>query len=134
MNTWKALIVAIGAVLTLAACGGGSALPGTGDASGCTAKGASTTAASQFSKIVEDPNTVGRFDPNDMTVKVGQAIEWDWQDPNVQHSVTSDNGATFDSCLQSKGYKFIVTFTTAGTIPYHCTIHPSMIGTITVSQ
>ena len=135
MNTWKVLVIAAGSVLTLAACGtGGGTNAGTGD-TGCTVKGKSTAAVTPaiVSNVVSDPDTVGRFSPNNMTVKVGQSIEWDWQDPNVAHTVTSDDTTSFDSCLQNKGYKFVVTFTQAGKIPYHCTIHPLMVGTITVT-
>src|SRR6202140_3761789 len=137
MKTWKVLIVVAGSALTLAACGGGGTNGGTATSdTGCTVKGNSTAAVTPaiVSNIVPDPNTVGLFTPNDMTVKVGQSIEWDWQGPNVAHTVTSDDGFTFDSCLQNKGYKFVVTFNQAGKIPYHCTIHPLMIGTITVTS
>jgi len=136
MNTWKVLMVVAGSALILAACGtGGGSNAGTGANAGCTVKGNSTAAVTPaiVSNIVPDPDTVGRFSPNNMTVKVGQSIEWDWQDPNVAHTVTSDDTITFDSCLQNKGYKFVVTFTQAGKIPYHCTIHPLMVGTITVT-
>jgi plastocyanin len=135
MKTWRLLIVVAGSALTLAACGGGNnAGTATSDA-GCTVKGNSPAAVSPaiVSNIVSDPDTVGRFTPNNMTVKVGQSIEWDWQDASVAHTVTSDDTTTFDSCLQNKGYKFVVTFNQAGKIPYHCTIHPLMIGTITVT-
>jgi plastocyanin len=137
MSTWKLFVVVAGSAVTLAACGGGggnNANTGGADA-GCTVKGNATATVTPaiVSNIVTDPNTVGRFTPNNMTVKVGQSIEWDWQDPNVGHTVTSDDGSSFDSCLQNKGYNFVVTFNQAGKIPYHCTIHPLMIGTITVS-
>ena len=135
MNAWKVLIVVAGSALTLAACGGGGNA-GTGGAdTGCTVKGNSTAAVTPavVSNVVPDPDTVGRFTPNNITVKVGQSVEWDWQDPNVAHTVTSDDSTTFDSCLQNKGYKFVVTFNQAGKIPYHCTIHPLMVGTITVT-
>ena len=134
MNTWKVLIIAAGSALTLAACGGGGN-GDTGGGAGCTVKGNTTAALTpaMVSTIVSDPDTIGRFTPNNMTVKVGQAIEWDWQDPNVAHTVTSDDSTSFDSCLQNKGYKFVVTFTQAGKIPYHCTIHPLMVGTVTVT-
>ena len=135
MNTWKVVVVAVGSALTLAACGGGNNGGTVTSDAGCTVKGATTAAVTPtlVSNIVPDPDTVGRFTPSNMTVKVGQSIEWDWQDPNVAHTVTSDDGSTFDSCLQNKGYKFVVTFNQAGKIPYHCTIHPLMIGTITVT-
>jgi plastocyanin len=97
-------------------------------------RGASTATPTLTSNLISDPDTIGRSVPNNMPVKVGQAIQWDWRDPSVQHSVTSDDGTTFDSCLQNKGYKFIVTFSQAGSIPYRCSIHPSMVGTITVTK
>jgi plastocyanin len=136
MSTWKMLVVAAGSAVTLAACGGGGATGNTGGAdAGCTVKGNTTAAVTPtvVSNIVPDPDTVGRFTPANMTVKVGQSIEWDWQDASVAHTVTSDDTSSFDSCLQNKGYKFVVTFNQAGKIPYHCTIHPLMIGTITVT-
>ncbi|MEA2634661.1 MAG: hypothetical protein QOH92_1428 [Chloroflexota bacterium] len=136
MNTWKVVVVIVGSAVTLAACGGGGATGNTGGAdAGCTVKGNTTAAVTPtvVSNIVPDPDTVGRFTPANMTVKVGQSIEWDWQDASVPHTVTSDDTTSFDSCLQNKGYKFVVTFSQAGKIPYHCTIHPLMIGTITVT-
>jgi plastocyanin len=136
MRTWKAMLIVAGSAITLAACGGAANNPNTGIGLGsCTVKGNTTAAVTPaiVSNIIPDPNTVGRFTPNNMTVKVGQSIEWDWQDPNVGHTVTSDDGTTFDSCLQNKGYTFVVTFNQAGKISYHCTIHPLMIGTITVT-
>jgi plastocyanin len=136
MSTWKMLVVAAGSAVTLAACGGGGATGNTGGAdAGCTVKGNATAAVTPtvVSNIVPDPDTVGRFTPANMTVKVGQSIEWDWQDASVAHTVTSDDSTSFDSCLQNKGYKFVVTFNQAGKFPYHCTIHPLMIGTITVT-
>ena len=136
MVWWKTAVMAIGIGLTLAACGGNVASGGNGtaDQSGCIVKGASTATPALTSNVIPDPNTLGRFVPNNMTVKVGQSIEWNWQDPSVPHSVTSDDGTSFDSCLQNTGYKFIVTFTQTGSIPYRCTIHPSMVGTITVTK
>src|ERR1700693_1333534 len=111
MKTWKVLIVVAGSALTLAACGGGGTNggPATSD-TGCTVKGNSTAAVTPaiVSNIVPDPNTVGRFTPNDMTVKVGQSIEWDWQDPNVAHTATSDSGFTLGHYLPKKGNKFLV--------------------------
>ena len=134
-SVFRSLAVALGAISTVAACGGGgtNGNTGAGDA-GCTVKGSATAAVTPtvVSNVVPDPNTVGRFTPNNMTVKVGQSIEWDWQDPNVAHTVTSDDGTTFDSCLQNKGYKFVVTFNQAGKLPYHCTIHPQMTGLVRV--
>lgn len=128
-------IVAAGSALALAACGGGGG-GNTADngGSGCTAKGAGSGSAAQTVKIVSDPTNVGKYDPATITVKKGDSVEWDWVDNSAQHSVSSDDNTTFDSCLQGAGSKFVVTFNTAGAdIKYHCSIHAGMVGEIKVS-
>jgi plastocyanin len=130
VSVWKLAIVAVGTALMLASCGSGG---GGGSSDNCTQKGAGSGTASQTVKIVSDPNTVGKFDPQSVTVTKGQSVEWDFQDSGAQHSVTSDDNTTFDSCLQSAGAKFVVTFNTAGDFAYHCTIHAQMTGNIKVS-
>jgi plastocyanin len=45
--------------------------------------------------------------------------------------VIADNGE-FSSSLLAKGATFSFTFDTAGTYGYHCSIHPSMTGTVVV--
>jgi plastocyanin len=125
-------IAAAGSALVLAACGSSSGDGGGGTA--CTPKGGSTSGtASQVVKLNPDPNTVGRFDPPAVSVSKGQTVEWDWVDNSAQHSVTSDDTTTFDSCLQSAGAKFVVTFNSTGDFKYHCTIHAAMTGDVKVS-
>lgn len=124
-------IVAAGSALVLAACGSSS---GDGGGSCTTPNGGSTSGTgSQVVKINTDSNTTGRFDPSTVTVTTGQTVEWDWVDNSALHSVTSDDNTTFDSCLQSSGAKFVVTFNTAGDYKYHCQIHAQMLGDIKVS-
>jgi plastocyanin len=79
------------------------------------------------------------FDPATITVAVGTNITWINNDATA-HTVTSDTGSadTFDSgsISASGGYggggSFHRTFATAGTFHYHCSIHPSMHGTVIV--
>ena len=132
MSVWKMAIVAAGSALVLAACGSTSSDGGGG--SSCTAKGGATSGTgSQIVKLNSDPNTVGRYDPNTVTVTKGQSVEWDWVDNSAQHSVTSDDNTTFDSCLMSSGSKFVVTFNTSGDVKYHCQIHAQMTGDVKVT-
>lgn len=131
MTVWKMALIAVGSAIALAACGGGGAGT-TGDTS-CTPKGAGSGTAAQTVKINSDPTTVGAFAPATVTVKKGDSVQWDWVDSGAQHSVTSDNNTTFDSCLQSAGSKFVVTFNTAGDFKYHCSIHSQMVGDVKVS-
>jgi len=124
-------ILAAASGLVLAACGSSSSDGGT---SACTPKGGTTSGtASQVVKLTPDPNTVGKFEPATVTVTKGQTVEWDWVASDAQHSVTSDDNTTFDSGLCSAGAKFFVTFSTAGDVKYHCTIHAAMTGDVKVS-
>ncbi len=47
------------------------------------------------------------------------------------HQLVGDNGE-FDSGTMAAGATFSFTFKTAGTITYHCSIHPQMKGTVIV--
>jgi plastocyanin len=128
---WKMAVVAAVSALTPAACGGSST--GSSGNSGCNPTGGSSSGATatQTIKIVPDPNTVGKFDPSTINVKIGDTVEWDFQDSSSQHSATADD-SSFDSCLQSSGAKFVVTFSKAGDFKYHCTIHAQMVGDVKV--
>jgi plastocyanin len=83
------------------------------------------------------------YSPNPINVKVGQTVEWTNED-SAFHTVTSgtvgaaDAGKEFDSglagptALTSKGKEFEHKFDAAGEFPYHCTLHPAMVGTVVV--
>jgi plastocyanin len=70
------------------------------------------------------------FTPQTLTVPVNSTVKWKNLD-GITHTVTSDN-ASWDSGNITAGSTFKFTFTTTGTFHYHCTIHPSMLGTIIV--
>jgi len=72
------------------------------------------------------------FSPANLTVKVGKTVAWVNKD-TVTHTVTSDGSSLFDSGFMPTGATFQFTFTTAGTYPYYCTVHPFMKGTIVVT-
>lgn len=73
------------------------------------------------------------FDPAVLTVKTGTAVTWVNND-GASHAIASDAGspAAFSSDTLSTGASFAFTFTQPGTYTYHCSIHPSMKGTIIV--
>jgi PKD repeat protein len=76
------------------------------------------------------------------TINVGDTVIWMWDD--IFHSTTSGscpNGVcsadnTWDSGVrQSLPSTFSFTFTTAGTFPYHCSVHLALMqGTVIVQQ
>ena len=130
MTVWKMAIGSVVTALLLASCGGSSGDTG----QSCTPAGGSTSGTPTHTvKLVADPNTIGKFDPATVSVKVGDTVEWDFQDNTAQHSVTSDDSGVFDSCLQNAGAKFMVTFSKAGDFKYHCQIHAQMLGDVKVS-
>jgi len=81
------------------------------------------------------PNTVVianfAFSPSSITVSVGDTVTWR-NDDNVGHTVTSDSGSELASTLLGSGQTYRHVFMTAGTYPYHCTVHTSMRGTVIV--
>jgi plastocyanin len=77
------------------------------------------------------------FSPGTITVKANSTVTWNNKD-GVAHTVTSDTPGLFESgsISSSGGYggggTWSHSFTTAGSFPYHCSIHSSMKGTVVV--
>ncbi len=121
-------------LLVLAACSGGTS---GGPAGGNDAGGGTT--------VMVGANGSLTFQPQSLTVKVGDTVTWVWAGSG--HSVVSGSGCTADdkfcspsdsSCgstpTSASGAMYSHTFTQAGTFPYFCKPHCSagMTGTITV--
>ncbi len=70
------------------------------------------------------------FDPVQLNVAAGTTVTWTNGDTEA-HTVTADNGL-FDSRVLYPGESYSVQFDGMGTVTYHCTLHPSMTGRITV--
>lgn len=75
-----------------------------------------------------------KFKPNTLTVKKGTTVTWTNND-SAPHTVTSDNrNAGPASSSFGKGQTYAYTFDTVGTYSYHCGIHPSMAGSVVVTE
>ncbi len=72
------------------------------------------------------------YHPVDLTIPVGTIVTWTNKD-SVPHTSTSDD-ALWDSGRLSQGASFTRTFDQAGSFSYHCSVHTSIRGTITVTQ
>ncbi len=70
------------------------------------------------------------FSPASITVKVGDSIIWTNND-TIPHSATADD-SSFDAGIMQPGESKTVKFDKAGTISYHCSIHPNMKATVIV--
>ena len=141
-------LVAVSALMLLAACGGGStstgtgttptiaptATPTTGTTSTPTAT-ASQAGNAQTVMITTDSSGSFAFSPATLTIKAGTTVTWK-NTTAVSHTVTSDDGKSFDSGtanpIAAQSGTFSFTFTTPGTFAYHCSIHPFMKATIIV--
>ncbi len=82
--------------------------------------------------ITTNKKGVFTFKPKTLTIAVGTTVVWT-NNTTVSHTVTSDDGHSFNSGLISPGTTFKFKFTKKGTFGYHCSIHPFMVGTITVN-
>ncbi|MCQ6963734.1 plastocyanin [Methanolobus chelungpuianus] len=71
-----------------------------------------------------------RFLPQDIRVSAGDTVTWTNNDKTA-HNVVADNG-DFDSGEISPDGTFNYTFEEPGLFNYSCTIHPGMIGSVTV--
>jgi plastocyanin len=74
--------------------------------------------------------TTTAFAPNPITVGVGGSVTWTNND-NTSHNATANDG-TWNSGNIAPGASFTRSFPTAGSFPYHCTIHPGMVATVVV--
>jgi plastocyanin len=70
------------------------------------------------------------FSPSTVTVQTGDTVTWTNND-QISHNATSVDNAWASGTLTS-GATGAVTFDTAGTFDYRCTIHPDMTGTVVV--
>lgn len=96
---------------------------------------ATTEAAPAAAPAATGPVTISMkniaFTPKAVTVKAGTTITWSMDEP-IPHNVVADSGADFKSAILNEGDTFQFTPKKAGTIEYECTLHPGMVGTITV--
>jgi plastocyanin len=100
--------------LTLGACG-------TGEASTPASTGTDGSVV-----VIEDL----AFEPETLTVEVGDTVTWTWMDGAIAHDVAGDD---FQSEAMSEG-SFRHRFDEPGTYEYVCTLHPNMTGTIEVTN
>ncbi|GAC1349608.1 MAG: hypothetical protein NVSMB27_24330 [Ktedonobacteraceae bacterium] len=133
------VLLAFAAMIVLAACGGstsGGSTP-TPTQAGNTPTTGTTAKPSGPTKAIAIDTSTGSFgfNPTTITITVGTTVTWT-NTTGAPHTVTSDDGKTFDSGINTpisaNGGTFSFTFTKAGTFAYHCQIHPFMKATIIV--
>jgi plastocyanin len=121
------------AVLAVAGCGSSSSGDGASSSASSTPASAATltsggSTAPSGGSTVEIANFM--FTPMTLTVSVGTTVTWKFDD-STPHTVAADD-KSFISPPMSNGQTYTHTFATAGTVKYHCSIHPFMTGVIVV--
>lgn len=111
---------------TLGGCGGSN-----GYMSPASPTPTPTPAASDVVITIVGMNGSLSYSPNPATVRVGQTVAWKNAD-SLAHTATADAGTFNTSTLAAGATSSPITMTTAGTFTYHCAIHGSMTGTLTV--
>jgi plastocyanin len=71
------------------------------------------------------------YTPSTLNMRVGQVVNWHNLD-SIEHTATADGMFDSGKIAAFSAHDNAVTMTRAGTITYHCTIHPGMVGTIVV--
>lgn len=124
MNFFVRTVGLVAAVAILASCGGG----GAGGTSGPTQDACTSATFCATSSLT--------FSPTSATQARTAAVVWG-NNSGITHNLTFDNasaavaaGATGGDIVT--GATRTTTFSVAGSYPFHCAIHPSMTGTITI--
>jgi plastocyanin len=83
---------------------------------------------------INSPPTPGAYVPNPAQALIGNTVDWT-NNTAVPHSATGDGPLNFfDTGVFNTGQTGSDTFNPAGTFAYHCSVHPSMHGTLNVSM
>lgn len=85
-------------------------------------------------RIVGEDDTE-RFEPNQVTIKQNEVVRW-INDVEVGHSATADEESEvqFDTRLIAPTEEFDQLFSAIGEHGYHCSVHPSVEGSVVVEE
>ena len=100
-----------------------------GDSSSSLTSPTGTTAPPAGATIINvvRENGAQSFSPNPATVPAGQTVVWHNVD-TVTHRVVLNDGSLDTGNIAPGAFSAPMTLRAVG--PYHCSIHPSMVGTI----
>lgn len=122
-------LVSFATLVLLAACNNGGSSYGGSPTSPPTNTNPSTNSIS-----ITGINGSNSFAPNPSSAKVGSTVQWK-NSNGTTHRIVSDSGNAFDTGNIAPGASSgAIMVNQAGSYPYHCTIHPSMTGTLNVTQ
>ncbi len=118
---WLAGLAAV-ALVAVQACGSSYSPTSPGGGGGGTADVTITIVANSGSSS---------FSPNPGTVPVGKTVAWRNAD-SATHDIVADSGSFNTGTIAPGSTSSPIMMGTAGSFSYHCSIHPTMTGTLTV--
>ena len=135
MNATKTL--ALGAVLALgaalAACGGYDNSYNPMSPTTTPPSTSSPATAADVTITIAGMNGSLSFSPNPGAVKVGQTVAWRNAD-SVAHTATADGGSFDTGTIAPGATSSPIKLSAAGAFTYHCAFHPTMVGSLSVTQ
>jgi plastocyanin len=121
------MVVAGLCAVGLVACGSSGSSSSDSPAGSSSSSGASSSDAGSTASTI----TIKDFSfTTPDSVSPGATVTVDNED-GTAHTVTSDEGDAFDDAASGRTSTFIAP-TEPGSYPFHCSIHPSMHGTLVV--
>jgi aldose sugar dehydrogenase len=123
MRTVMAVLAVAGLGLSLSGCAGG----GYGSPAGATSPSSSVPSNAVVINVVA-VNGAQSFSPNPGSIPSGQLVVWHNVD-SITHRVVLNDGQLDTGNISAGGFSSAMVLVAPG--PYHCTIHPEMVGTLT---
>jgi len=123
-------LFAIASLVALARCGGSSSP----SSPSIPAPTPTPAAAADVTILISGISGGMSFSPATAAVKVGQTVAWKNNDA-ITHAIAQDGGGGLSTPSIGSGATSVpIKITAAGTLAYHCSIHPSMTGSLAVTQ
>ena len=123
MRIFVAVFAVAGLGLSLSGCAGG----GYGSPAGATSINSSVPSNAIVINVVAI-NGAQSFSPNPSSIPSGQLVVWHNVD-SITHRVVLNDGELDTGNISAGGFSSAMSLVAPG--PYHCTIHPEMVGTLT---
>jgi plastocyanin len=82
--------------------------------------------------VIRGNNASFSFDPVNEVIQVGQSVAWRNED-SMTHAIVDGNGLLRTGNIGPGATSGSVTLSAPATIQYHCSIHPSMKGLVSVN-
>ena len=129
-NRWAATLAVLAAAVLMTRCGGSSSSssPTMPAPNPVPTGGGTADVVITINGIDGDMS----FTPNPANVRPGQTVAWK-NNGGTTHTATQDGGGFDTGAISNGATSAPIPMSTAGTYSYHCTFHPSMVGTVNVT-